>query len=631
MANKTLYILDAAWKGGAAVKKADADLEKLGDTAGTKTPMSFAKMATGIGVGVAAFAAVGVAAKAAWNALGEGGELLTIEKQFTSLSDSINTTSDSLLNSLDRATFDMISDAELMSSAVEIINTGLADTEEGVVRLAAASGTLGIDMNQLTAAMLNDSRERLDQLGLSASRVIEIRDELNASGFIGDAFDEAVVVAMEEKIEAMGGAASDASISIDQVESSIQNVKNAGFSGFAEGATEALDEIAMSATRAEQAYIDLANNAGSAFGSLTVNVAAGATSQSDTLIRLGNTVDGLWFKFQRLDASASGVDFDSRTFENTLGQNARMRAGRGSNASYSDTSIYDGYAYAGESFTSSTSGYIGGSTVLDRELANEVSEVGEKMRRLGIQQEYVAETAEEAAIQTSSFGGSMMTTRSEADMLADELFKIADASGAYYIQAEKAEDIDPLKSLKDSIAGAGGNAYDLYLFDIASGLKSVEEAQDDLNKTYMLQRNDQLGEMVASGQITAEEAIGMMNDATLSAEEFYRTLDEKTNQEYVTTMAADTGPAEQSVLDFLAWAALQSETLTIYADVVQTTPKSASTTTTSGTGTLGGVYTNTTGTNTNITINNNTRSAELSTLAYLNAQKYAVTAARMTV
>ena len=622
MAPDKLYVLDAQWKGSQAVKKAEADLDKLDQTAGQKVPMSFSKMALGIGAGVAAFGAVTIAAKAAWDALGEGSELIKLQSQFDNLATSIDTTSESLKSSLSAATSGMVSDADLISASSDIISMRLATTEDGVVRLAAATSQLGTDMNQLTMTMLNDSTMRLDQLGLSATRVKEIQDDLKANGFVGDAFDEAVIIALEERVTLLGDASETTAGDVKKIEASIQNVKNAGLIAFTEGAAGGLHNMALASKGTELALIDLANRAGEAFGGIIAGLGA-VMNAWDSLpdglkaVAFGGVGIAAHEVRRGYNAAFGGGYQDPRANENWRGTRARSLASRDA-ANYAPPPVDPIYGYSGNMFTGATSGYSGGMNQNEMiAWGNEVDETGEKMRRLGIQQEYVTEKNEALNASITTGAGGFSSYRSEADQLAQELFGLAAATGDYYAQAERAEEVDPIKALRDSMRAHGASAYEQYLFDIASGLKSVEEAQKDLDNAYVLQQADQFGALLAQG-FSAEEALAAVQDVTVDTEEYFRTLDEATNQDYETVMSADTSPAEQAIIDLIAWANQQSATLTVYANTV-TTPGARSNTAISDGFTSGS----------SITINNHTRAAAAASMSIIRQQSRAAQIASM--
>jgi hypothetical protein len=169
-----------------------------------------------------------------------------------------------------------------------------------------------------------------------------------------------------------------------------------------------------------------------------------------------------------------------------------------------------------------------------------------------------AELANNTTAATGSFSGfSSASQQLEADMLA-----LASATGDYYQQAENASDINPVEALKKAMQSHGASAYEQYLFDIASGLKSAEEAQKDLNNAFMLQRADELGALLAKG-LSADEAIAAIQDTSVSAEEYFKMLDAQTNEEYLTQIGADTAGAKTAVDDFISWTESQTATVTV--------------------------------------------------------------------
>ena len=155
---------------------------------------------------------VSVGAVAAWKALGAGAELELARNRFDNLTASIGTTADAMMGELKAATGGMMSDAEMIASASQIISLGLADTQEGVVDLASLVSQLGWDMNQVIMTFANNSKMRLDALGLSVTDVEERMARLEAQGYDTDkAFDMAVIEAGKAKLELLGSAADTAS------------------------------------------------------------------------------------------------------------------------------------------------------------------------------------------------------------------------------------------------------------------------------------------------------------------------------------------------------------------------------------------------------------------------------------
>lgn len=196
--------------------------------------MKFTELASALSIAKQGFDLVAQGAKFAYDNIKEGAELELARSRFDNLAGSIGTTSDALLNDMRRATNGMQSDAELIAGATDIINLGLANTQEGTVRLATAVGTLGLDMQQVVLTFANNSKARLDALGLSVEDVTKKAEELNAEGFDGDAFDEAVLIGLEEKMRLLGDASETTAGQIKILESNWKNFTDSLKQGAAE-------------------------------------------------------------------------------------------------------------------------------------------------------------------------------------------------------------------------------------------------------------------------------------------------------------------------------------------------------------------------------------------------------------
>ncbi|MCZ2112688.1 MAG: hypothetical protein LC131_02365, partial [Anaerolineae bacterium] len=192
-------VINAAYKGKGAFKQAQTDvqnLEKDAQKGASAFKLSTSAIAAGVGVATAAIGAAALATKAAWSELNRGAALIQTRTQFENLAASIGATADVMLGKMREATAGMMSDAQLIASASDIISLGLADTEDQAVRLASVVGQLGWDMNQVILTFANNSTMRLDALGLSVESVTKRAKELEAAGMSMDkAFDMAVIEA----------------------------------------------------------------------------------------------------------------------------------------------------------------------------------------------------------------------------------------------------------------------------------------------------------------------------------------------------------------------------------------------------------------------------------------------------
>lgn len=152
--------------------------------------------------------AVGGVFQKTYQMIGEGAKLQLAEAQFDNLTKSIGVTSDALMTDLRGATQGMMSDAQLMAGASDIISLGLADNQEDTVRLAKAVGVLGLDMQQVILTFANNSKARLDSLGLSMADVTARTKAYTDAGMEANkAFDTAVLDALDAKMSLLGNTA----------------------------------------------------------------------------------------------------------------------------------------------------------------------------------------------------------------------------------------------------------------------------------------------------------------------------------------------------------------------------------------------------------------------------------------
>ena len=188
--------------------------------------LKWTELASKVSLAKQAFTTVEAGAKQAYDFMKRGAELELARGRFDNLAKTIDSTADVLLGKLKNATNGMVSDAELVASASDIISLGLAKTEDQTIRLATASAKLGLDQQQLVLTFANNSKARLDALGLSVEDVTAKMEELQAQGFEGDAFDEAVLIGLEEKMTLLGDASETTAGKIQIMEANMANLKD---------------------------------------------------------------------------------------------------------------------------------------------------------------------------------------------------------------------------------------------------------------------------------------------------------------------------------------------------------------------------------------------------------------------
>lgn len=194
-----------------------------------------------VGLGVikeVGFAAgvMGATFKTAFDLSKEGAQILTTAGQLDRLAVSIGTTAGAITGELSMAMGGMMTDAQIAASATQLISLGLANTQEETVRLATLVGKLGWDMQQVILTFANNSKMRLDALGLSVTDVQTRTERLVAAGYSMDkAFDMAVIEAGEAKLELLGDQTDTATGAVLRFETRIANATDTVKVWLAEG------------------------------------------------------------------------------------------------------------------------------------------------------------------------------------------------------------------------------------------------------------------------------------------------------------------------------------------------------------------------------------------------------------
>lgn len=239
-------ILAVDYQGEREVLKAQQDLREV-NTAATdaqggldKTSGGFDRVALGaVALGAGLFAAqkafqtVGRVAEAAYEQINRGADLELQKQQFDALAVSIGTTGDALQNDLGNAMNGLVSNADQIVGATQLISLGLAKTHEEALALSEVSGKLNWDMQVLGLTLANQSMARLDSLGLSIDGVKSKIAELVEGGMdANEAFKWAIIEEGRDKIELLGDAADSGAGKIQKLEVAGQNMKDS-FSGLA--------------------------------------------------------------------------------------------------------------------------------------------------------------------------------------------------------------------------------------------------------------------------------------------------------------------------------------------------------------------------------------------------------------
>lgn len=195
--------------------------------------------------GVLSFtAAAGIAGAAVvqiFNLGKAGAEIEYAANKFDRLALSIGTTSDALNKELGLATDGLMSKAETMQLAGNLMSLGLAKTSDQAVRLTTVASQLGMNMNQLVLTLTNQTTMRFDALGVAVDGFDEKLEKLEATGMsTNDAFTEAFLQQAEEQLEKVGSVADQNIGSFMRMESALKDTAD----GFKKSLTPAISSAA---------------------------------------------------------------------------------------------------------------------------------------------------------------------------------------------------------------------------------------------------------------------------------------------------------------------------------------------------------------------------------------------------
>ena len=241
-------------------KKFEGSLVDLGDGA-QKGGASLRDLVTGAAKVTAVVGGVAIAARAAWRAFEDSAELELAERRFDRLSESIGTTGDALESDLRRATRGLLSDAQAVELAGDLMALGLAKTSDQATRLTNVAAQLGMNINQLVLTLTNRTTARFDQLGVSVDGFEERLKSLEAQGLsTEEAFSEAFLRQAEEQIEKVGSIADTSAGKAQVLKAAWANTFNElrrGAGGAIGPIVEGLAKIVIAAGNAEAAVADL--------------------------------------------------------------------------------------------------------------------------------------------------------------------------------------------------------------------------------------------------------------------------------------------------------------------------------------------------------------------------------------
>ncbi len=464
------------------------ETEKAGDGAG-KSGMKWTELASKLSVAKAAFDSVAVVAKQAYAIVSEGAQLEVARMQFENLSATIDTTAESLLGNLRTATKGMVSDAELIAGATDIINLGLADTEDGTVRLATAVSTLGLDMQQVIMTFANDSTMRLDALGLSVEGVMEKTKEFQATGMeYTNAFDEAVLVSLEEKMTILGDSSVTTAGQLQMLESDWANLKNSMLEGAAQiagpvvsGTNKLIDSQKTLNAARDSGAIGMAEYLKLQGMLISPGFVAQAKEQIDTIQdEIEAREDATAALMAQADAAAS---YD-RVLTGNLGTAEAFV--------HELRNVYDGLEETAEQLDYAA------------RVANDYTEAGVEME-FGADALAEAEARRALALEEANLQAEIAAEAARA--LAEEQARLLEQSGDLFTQFSEAGAgaYDLSSAMYASADAAGADAEKLALLKVATGELTEAQAEQILKQVAIEQAVLALGEQYANGAISIQQ------------------------------------------------------------------------------------------------------------------------------
>ena len=258
---KVRYILEVDYEGEGVTARAADDLREVDDAAKEATDGleqvggGFSKLQANL---VTAQAALGLAqqgletignvARVAYETLSEGAALADARGDFEDLAAGIGSTADALENELSTAAAGLVTDAELIGQAGELMALGLGLSKDEIVDLTGLAAELDWNFKTLTDTLNTGSTRGLKELGLSIDEVKGRMAELEEQGVATDqAFRMAIIEAGEAKLDRVGKKSEEASGQLQILENIVAGVQDEFARGAAEGFAEALGMVASSA------------------------------------------------------------------------------------------------------------------------------------------------------------------------------------------------------------------------------------------------------------------------------------------------------------------------------------------------------------------------------------------------
>lgn len=214
------YILEVDYEGETAILKAQDDLRGVDDAARqasegldraeggfSKVQAAVVTASAGLNLVQQGFETVSNVARGAWDALAEGAALQDLEEDFDALAVQAGTTADALVDRMGEAAGGMMTNAEMMGAASNLMLLNLGLTNDEIVEMIGLAGELEWSMDAVENALNTKSSRAIKALGLGIDDVEGRVEHFIDLGYEMDqAYTLAILDAGRERIALVGGA-----------------------------------------------------------------------------------------------------------------------------------------------------------------------------------------------------------------------------------------------------------------------------------------------------------------------------------------------------------------------------------------------------------------------------------------
>lgn len=511
---KTIYDEEGA-------KKAVRGLDAVDESAKKAVSVSD-KLKTAVGAAGAAFgtlAATGAALAVVWNEAERGLQISATRDRFVALNESIGVLADDTLARLRESTRSSITDFELMENAGNLLNLGVAKTQDELVstidqvlrlKPATVSATEAID--NFTKLVANQSIDRLDELGISGAATRATMDELQQS-IAGLTREEAFNIALQEQMQVALERVGQDGIPLNvtgfqRLRTEVENTRNE-ISEFIGGALDPLIlrsfETADRVAEAEQA---IANQRRELMAS-----SATWSEYVDNLKTAGLRVNQLerdeyelvqTERERELALQEAAAAQDRVTAAQERAQSSRINAFMEENGHLLENAAEQTttLAYETERYTQATNRNIVTQERANRERANS-TRLAEREAQVNADRAMAIEAAREAAV--LSFQAELAATQAANERAAASRA----ASSSLFMEADANRELGSV--LFETALAEGITATETALLAQEFTNLTDEQIKAQIAAAALQVKEQELGEALAAGNITIAEAIDELN------------------------------------------------------------------------------------------------------------------------